>query len=120
MSIILSIILMATGPQAALAQGTEEGVLEDEPVKTEQGERVACIAGQVIVPPFNNTPAAMDQSRIAATAVMRSNARSGSKSVRVCQTSAVSPEISELKHGNEVPVDPEYEPEDAPEAATTD
>lgn len=70
------------------------------------------MAGQVIVPPFNNSPAAMDQSRVAATIVMRGKTGAGGKPVRVCQTSAVSPELSRLKHGNEVPVDPEYEGED--------
>lgn len=102
-------ILAAGMAQPAQAQDEVEPRAEET---ESNGQPVACVAAQVIVPPFNNTPAAMDQSRKAATVVMRENARAGGKPVRVCQTSAVSPELSRLKHGNEVPVDPEYEPED--------
>lgn len=71
---------------------------------------VACVPAQAIVPPFNNTAAAMEQSRIAATAVMAESARRGDRDIPVCRTSAVAPQVSEVEGVNEVPVDPDYEP----------
>ena len=59
-----------------------------------------CIAPQVIVPTFNNTPEAMEQSRIAATIVAGD---------QVCKTSALNPELSELQHGPEEAVVPDEE-----------
>ena len=41
----------------------------DAPVEEDRREVRKCIAPQVIVPTFNNTPEAMEQSRIAATIV---------------------------------------------------
>lgn len=70
---------------------------------------VACLPAHVVVPPFNNTAEAMEQSRIAATVVMDADARAGKKAVRVCRKSAVAPRVSEIEGVNEVPVDPEYE-----------
>ena len=49
---------------------------------------VACVPAQAIVPPFNNTPEAMDQSRIAATMVMDERARAGD---RACRSAAPAP-----------------------------
>ncbi|TMM49770.1 hypothetical protein [Qipengyuania marisflavi] len=104
MKIALAVGTIAAGIAVpAIAQDEVERDLRDRPA--------ACVPGQVIIPPFNNTPEAMDQSRYAATVVMGERARSGERSVNVCQTSAVAPEISELKHGPETPIDPEYDPE---------
>ena len=69
----------------------------------------ACVPAQLIVPPFNNTAEAMDQSRIAATVVMEGRARAGGKRINVCRTSAVAPEFSEVEGVREIPVDPDYE-----------
>lgn len=57
----------------------------------------ACIPGTAIVPPFNNTPEALDQSRVAARQIAGDS---------VCRTSAVAPELSELEHGPEFASDP--------------
>ena len=57
-----------------------------------------CTPAQAVVPPFNNTPEAMDQSRVAAT-ILRGDA--------ICRTSAVFPEKSLIEHGQEQPVLPE-------------
>ena len=112
-SLFLALGLAAAGQ----AVSAETPPVEDDYVEpVDRDQPVACVAAQVIVPPFNNTPAAMDQSRVAATAVMRENARRGGKPVRVCQTSAVSPKLSRIKHGYEVPIDPEYEPEERTQA----
>ena len=59
-----------------------------------------CIAPQAVVPTFNNTPEAMEQSRIAATIVAGE---------QVCRTSALIPELSELQHGPEEAVVPDEE-----------
>lgn len=74
---------------------------------------VACMPAQAVVPPFNNTAEAMDQSRVAATVVMGERERAGERGVRVCQTSAVAPQVSAVEGIEEVPIDPDYEPEAA-------
>ena len=72
-------------------------------------EPQACVPAHAIIPPFNNSPEAMDQSRIAATIVMDGQARRGGRRVPVCRTSAVAPQVSQIEGVNEVPVDPDYE-----------
>ena len=72
----------------------------DAPVEEDSREVRKCIAPQVIVPTFNNTPEAMEQSRIAATIVAGD---------QVCKTSALNPELSELQHGPEEAVVPDEE-----------
>lgn len=57
-----------------------------------------CLPAHAVVPPFNNSPEALDQARVAATMIAGE---------AVCQTSAVSPELSQLKHGAEEPVLPD-------------
>lgn len=71
---------------------------DDTPVESSEQAPRKCIAAQVIVPTFNNTPEAMEQSRIAATIVAGSE---------VCRTSTLIPELSELKHGPEEVLEPE-------------
>lgn len=66
-----------------------------------------CTPAQTVVPPFNNTPEAMDQSRVAATAL---------RGDEICKTSALFPEKSLIEHGEEQPV----LPEDAPDEPTDD
>lgn len=110
MSIAASLVFAAAATLPVAMNDAPDLAAEETPASA--SEPVACVAGQVIVPPFNNSPAAMDQSRVAATIVMRGKAGAGGKPIRVCQTSAVSPELSRLKHRNEVPVDPDYEGED--------
>ncbi|QPC99853.1 hypothetical protein [Qipengyuania soli] len=57
-----------------------------------------CTPAQTVVPPFNNTPEAMEQSRVAAT-ILRGD--------EICKTSALFPEKSVIEHGEEQPVLPE-------------
>ena len=72
----------------------------DAPVEEDSREVRKCIAPQVIVPTFNNTPEAMEQSRIAATMLAGD---------LVCKTSALNPELSELQHGPEEALLPDEE-----------
>lgn len=72
----------------------------DAPVEEDSREVRKCIAPQVIVPTFNNTPEALEQSRIAATIV---------EGDQVCKTSPLNPELSELQHGPEEAVVPDEE-----------
>ena len=72
----------------------------DAPVEEDGREVRKCVAPQVIVPTFNNTPEAMEQSRIAATMLAGD---------LVCKTSALNPELSELQHGPEEALLPDEE-----------
>ena len=99
-------------PAAALAQDHSE----------HDGERKAaperCVPATVLVPPFNNTPGALEQSRVAATRVENIRNRRGEAAYRVCKTSAVAPEISEIEGVNEKPLTEEEMREIDPETAT--
>ena len=69
-------------------------------VETEEEARTEprrCTPAQVVVPPFNNTPEAMEQSRVAAT-ILHGD--------QICKSSAVFPEKSLIEHGEEEPVLP--------------
>lgn len=87
--------LLATISSAAMSQ-TPEPASDATSVKGKFEPR-RCISPLAIAPPFNDTPEAKEQSRVAATAIAGE---------AVCKTSAVAPEISELQHGPEKPVDP--------------
>lgn len=76
-----------------------------------------CVAATVLVPPFNNSPGALEQSRIAATTVEGIRNRRGEAAYRVCKTSAVSPEFSELEGVSEEPLAAEELRELDPDAA---
>ena len=76
-----------------------------------------CVAASVLVPPFNNTPGALEQSRIAATAVEGIRQQRGEAAYRVCKTSAVAAEISEVEGVNEKPLTEEEMRELDPETA---
>ena len=86
---VLSLLLVLALPESA-----------QEPV--EEGDQRAaprvCTPAQLLVPPFNNTPEAMEQSRIAAT-LLRGD--------EICKTSPIFPEKSLIEHGEEQPVLPE-------------
>ena len=88
---VSSLVVLAT---PSLAQEA------DTPVEEDRREVRKCIAPQAVVPTFNNTPEAMEQSRIAATIVAGE---------QVCRTSALIPELSELQHGPEEVVVPDEE-----------
>ena len=88
---VSSLVVLAT---PSLAQEA------DTPVEEDRREVRKCIAPQAIVSTFNNTPEAMEQSRIAATIVAGD---------QVCKTSALNPELSELQHGPEEAVVPDEE-----------
>ena len=78
-------------PFAALAQDAREYDREREAAP----ER--CVSATVLVPPFNNSPGALEQSRVAATTVENIRHRRGEAAYRVCRTSAIAPEISEIE-----------------------
>ena len=78
-------------PAGVLAQDHREHEAERE------SARERCVAATVLVPPFNNTPGALEQSRIAATKVEEIRHRRGEDAYRVCRTSAMAPEISEIE-----------------------
>ncbi len=97
-TVLAFLLLSLAGP--ALAQSEEPGTSGkiESPEAGSAGEAKPCVPAQLLVPPFNNTPEAMDQARIAAAAVAGE---------AICRTSAVAPAISELKHGAEEPIIPE-------------
>ena len=99
-------------PVAVLAQDHSE----HESERKAAPER--CVAATVLVPPFNNTPGALEQSRVAATTVEGIRHRRGEAAYRVCKTSAVAPEISEVEGVNEKPLTEEEMRELDPETAT--
>lgn len=77
-----------------------------------------CVAATVLVPPFNNTPGALEQSRIAATTVEGIRHRRGEAAYRICKTSAVAPAISEVEGVDEKPLTEEEMRELDPETKT--
>ena len=97
----------------AHAQTEEEGT----PVASQR-----CVSPTVLVPPFNNTPGALEQSRVAATTVEDIRQRRGLDAVRVCGKSALSPELSDLDGIDEEPLtEEEYQVlEDAAEDVQDD
>ena len=97
----LSLIAIAS---AAPALAQDEEARADAPREAP----AKCIAPQTVVPPFNNTPEAMEQSRVAATIVAGDS---------VCKGSALMPELSEIQHGPEEPVVPEEGVEEPAEPA---
>lgn len=96
------------------AQDRADDMREDD----QRPER--CVSATVLVPPFNNTPGALEQSRIAATTVEGIRERRGEAAYRVCKTSALTPELSEIEGVEEEPLteeemrelDPDAPPED--------
>jgi hypothetical protein len=63
-----------------------------------------CVSATTLVPPFNNTPGALEQSRVAATTVESIRHRRGEAANRVCNTSALAPEISQVQGIDEKPL----------------
>lgn len=63
-----------------------------------------CVSATTLVPPFNNTPGALEQSRVAATTVETIRHCRGEAAYRVCKTSALAPEISEVQGIDEKPL----------------
>lgn len=100
-------LTLAALPFAALAQDRDEAP---------RAAPERCVAAQVLVPPFNNSAGAMEQSRIAATTVEGIRHRRGEAAFRVCKTSAIAPEFSELEGGEEKPLTEEEMRELDPEA----
>lgn len=98
-----TLLLVAT---PVLAQ--DKPIDDAEAAHQAPGAPRTCTPAQVVVPPFNNTPEAMEQSRVAAT-ILRGE--------EICRTSAVFPEKSLIEHGEEQPVLPDEavdEPSDQP------
>ena len=83
---------------------------QDQPASPEPDAPAArkCIAPQAIVSPFNNTPEAMEQSRVAATIVAGDS---------VCRSSPLMPELSEIQDGAEEAVVPGEDAADEAEPA---
>ena len=94
----------------ALALSATPALAQDEEAQADAPREVPakCVAPQTVVPPFNNTPEAMEQSRVAATIVAGDS---------VCKGSALTPELSEIQHGPEEPVVPEEGAEEPAEPA---
>ena len=76
-----------------------------------------CVSPTVLVSPFNNSPGALEQSRIAATTVEAVRHGRGEAALRICKTSALAPEISEVEGVDEEPLTEEELRELDPEAA---
>ena len=92
---ILAIALLPLLASPTLAAG--DAAEQEEAEKLPPLPRV-CTPAQAVVPPFNNTPEAMEQSRVAATVL---------KGEEICKTSPIFPEKSVIEHGEEEPVLPE-------------
>ena len=105
-------LALASLPLAAFAQD------HDDHADPREAAQERCVAATVLVPPFNNTPGALEQSRIAATTVEEIRHRRGEAAYRVCRTSAVAPEISEIEGVDEEPLTEEEMRELDPETAT--
>lgn len=93
-SLSLAALLLLTSPVTA----QEEPVDEPEAAREAPEAPRTCTPAQVLVPPFNNTPEAMEQSRVAAT-ILRGD--------EICRTSPLFPEKSVIEHGEERPVLPD-------------
>ena len=78
---------------------------------TETGAEVTasdrCVSPTQIVPPFNNSAEALEQSRIAATEVEAIRRVRGESRHTVCRTSAMIPELSDLEGMDEVSAEQE-------------
>ncbi|MBX7533529.1 hypothetical protein K3165_11400 [Qipengyuania sp. 1XM1-15A] len=85
----------------------------DRDAKTER-----CVPATVLVPPFNDSPGALEQSRIAATTVENIRDRRGEAAYRVCRKSALAPELSEIEGVEEEPLTEEEIRELDPETAS--
>lgn len=85
----------------------------DRDAKTER-----CVPATVLVPPFNDSPGALEQSRIAATTVENIRDRRGEAAFRVCRKSALAPELSEIEGVEEEPLTEEEIRELDPETAS--
>lgn len=85
----------------------------DRDTKTER-----CVPATVLVPPFNDSPGALEQSRIAATTVENIRDRRGEAAFRVCRKSALAPELSEIEGVEEEPLTEEEIRELDPETAS--
>lgn len=85
----------------------------DRDAKTER-----CVPATVLVPPFNDSPGALEQSRIAATTVENIRDRRGEAAFRVCRKSALAPEFSEIENVDEEPLTDEEMRELDPETAS--
>ncbi|MEZ5679701.1 MAG: hypothetical protein R3E14_00185 [Erythrobacter sp.] len=86
---------------AVLSLLASPALAADEPVDGEEqlpATPRACTPAQAVVPPFNNTPEAMEQSQVAATVLQGDE---------ICRTSPVFPEKSAIEHGEEQPALPE-------------
>jgi hypothetical protein len=79
-----------------------------------------CVSATTLVPPFNNTSGALEQSRVAATTVESIRYRRGEAAYRVCKTSAVAPEISDAQGIDEKPLTNEEMRELDPEGTPAD
>lgn len=97
----LSALAMLAGPAIAAEEPAGQPA---EAVHDSHPATRTCTPAQTVVPPFNNTPEAMEQSRVTAT-ILRGD--------KICKTSALFPEKSVIEHGEEQPVLPE-EAADAP------
>ena len=79
-------------------------VLAQEERAPEANSVERCVSPTVLVPPFNNTAGALEQSRIAAIAVEDIRQERGEDAVRVCRTSAVMPELAQIDGSQEAPL----------------
>lgn len=81
-----------------LAVQAQDGGMDAEAVADGVAQQKrACVSPTVLVPPFNSSPEALEQSRIAATRVEATRASAGLSSVDVCRTSAITPQISRIE-----------------------
>ena len=113
-TIVAAGMALAALPAAVLAQDDRA----DGDARSDAPQR--CVAAQVLVPPFNNSAGAMEQSRIAATTVENIRHRRGEPAYRVCKTSAVAPEFSEIEGVNEEPLTEKEMRELDPDTAAAD
>ncbi|MBS7670480.1 hypothetical protein [Croceicoccus gelatinilyticus] len=74
-----------------------------------------CVLPQQIAPSFNNTPAAMEQSRIAANTVRKAHRARGGAMAPICG-SEHDPRSLEVVEQEDLPVSEEPMAHDAPEA----
>ena len=85
------VVLALALPFAAHAQDVDD--TDDLPAEA----TTRCVSATVLVPPFNNTAEALEQSRIAAITVEETREANGEEAVPVCRTSTVMPELAEIQ-----------------------
>lgn len=107
-------LALVTLPAAVLAQDHAEYKEAVQAEMINAGER--CVSPVVLVPPFNNSPGALEQSRVAATTVESVRERRGEAYYKVCKSSALTPQISEIEGVDEEPLTEEEMREIDPEA----